>query len=94
VPLSVSEQIEIPDDELEWKFVRSSDRAVRTSTKFRAPCSCASCWRGTRACGAARGRLRRLAGQRLVDDGSILIAAAASVARERTAARRSNGSPS
>ena len=76
MPLSVSEQIEIPDDELEWKFVRSSGPGGQNVNKVSSAVQLRFLLaRNTSLPGAARGRLRRLAGQRLVDDGSILIAA-------------------
>jgi ribosome-associated protein len=76
VPLIVSEQIEIPDDELEWKFVRSSGPGGQNVNKVSSAVQLRFLLpRNTSLPGAVRGRLRRLAGQKLVDDGSILIAA-------------------
>jgi ribosome-associated protein len=76
VPLVVSERIAIPDEELEWKFIRSSGPggqnvnkvASAVQLRFLLP-------QNTSLPAAARSRLRRLAGQRLVDDGTILLSA-------------------
>jgi ribosome-associated protein len=76
VPLAVSEQITIPDEELEWKFIRSSGPggqnvnkvASAVQLRFLLP-------QNTSLPAAVRSRLQRLAGQRLVDDGTILLTA-------------------
>ena len=76
MPLIVSEQIGIPDEELEWKFVRSSGPGGQNVNKVSSAVQLRFLLpRNTSLPGAVRGRLRRLAGQKLVDDGSILIAA-------------------
>ena len=74
--LVVSEHIAIPDEELEWKFIRSSGPggqnvnkvASAVQLRFLLP-------QNTSLPAAVRSRLQRLAGQRLIDDGTILIAA-------------------
>ena len=76
MPLVISEQIAIPDEELEWKFIRSSGPggqnvnkvASAVQLRFLLPLN-------TSLPAAAQHRLRRLAGQKLVDDGSILFSA-------------------
>jgi ribosome-associated protein len=76
VPLVVSEHLAIPDEELEWKFIRSSGPggqnvnkvASAVQLRFLLP-------QNTSLPAAVRLRLQRLAGQRLVDDGSILLSA-------------------
>lgn len=76
MPLDISEQITIPDEELEWKFIRSSGPggqnvnkvASAVQLRFLLP-------RNTSISASAKHRLRRMAGQRLVDDGTILISA-------------------
>jgi ribosome-associated protein len=76
VPLVVSEHIAIPDEELEWKFIRSSGPggqnvnkvASAVQLRFLLP-------RNATLSAAVRSRLRRLAGRRLVDDGTILLTA-------------------
>ncbi len=74
--LDISTEVSIPDDELEWKFIRSSGPggqnvnkvASAVQLRFLLP-------RNTSISGPAKFRLRRMAGQRLVDDGTILITA-------------------
>ena len=76
MPLEISEQVAIPDEELEWKFIRSSGPggqnvnkvASAVQLRFLLP-------RNTSISAPAKHRLRRMAGQRLVDDGTILISA-------------------
>jgi ribosome-associated protein len=76
VPLIVSEHIAIPEEELEWKFIRSSGPggqnvnkvASAVQLRFLLP-------QNTSLPAAVRSRLQRLAGQRLVDDGTILLTA-------------------
>ena len=74
--LGVSEHIAIPDEELEWKFIRSSGPggqnvnkvASAVQLRFLLP-------QNTSLPAAVRSRLQRLAGQRLIDDGTILLSA-------------------
>ena len=76
MPLIVSEHIAIPEEELEWKFIRSSGPggqnvnkvASAVQLRFLLP-------QNTSLPAAVRSRLQRLAGQRLVDDGTILLTA-------------------
>ena len=76
MPLEISAHVTIPDDELEWKFIRSSGPggqnvnkvASAVQLRFLLP-------RNTSISAPAKHRLRRMAGQRLVDDGTILISA-------------------
>jgi ribosome-associated protein len=76
VPLTVSERIVIPDEELEWKFIRSSGPggqnvnkvASAVQLRFLLPLN-------TSLSPAVKHRLRGLAGQKLADDGSILFTA-------------------
>jgi ribosome-associated protein len=84
VPLIVSEQIEIPDEELEWKFVRSSGPGGQNVNKVSSAAQLRFLLaRNTSLPGTVRGRLRRLAGQKLADDGSILIAARSERSQEQ-----------
>jgi ribosome-associated protein len=84
VPLIVSGQIEIPDEELEWKFVRSSGPGGQNVNKVSSAVQLRFLLpRNTSLPGAVRGRLRRLAGRKLVDDGSILIAARSERSQEQ-----------
>ena len=76
MPLVVSEHMAIPDEELEWKFIRSSGPggqnvnkvASAVQLRFLLP-------QNTSLPAAVRSRLQRLAGQRLIDDGTILLTA-------------------
>jgi ribosome-associated protein len=84
VPLIVSEQIEIPDEELEWKFVRSSGPGGQNVNKVSSAVQLRFLLpRNTSLPGAVRARLRRLAGRKLVEDGSILIAARSERSQEQ-----------
>ena len=84
MPLIVSEQIEIPDEELEWKFVRSSGPGGQNVNKVSSAVQLRFLLpRNTSLPGAVRWRLRRLAGRKLVDDGSILIAARSERSQEQ-----------
>jgi ribosome-associated protein len=76
MPIDIAPGVVIADDELEWKFIRASGPGGQNVNKvssavqmrFNLPVN-------TSIPVAARNRLRRLAGQRLLDDGTILIAA-------------------
>lgn len=84
MPLIVSEHLAIPDEELEWKFIRSSGPggqnvnkvASAVQLRFLLP-------QNTSLPAAVRSRLQRLAGQRLVDDGSILLSARSERSQEQ-----------
>jgi ribosome-associated protein len=82
--LVVTPDVSIPDEEFEWKFIRSSGPggqnvnkvASAVQLRFLLP-------RNVSLPTSARNRLRRLAGQRLVDDGSILISARSERSQEQ-----------
>ena len=84
MPLTVTPSIVIPDEELEWKFIRSSGPGGQNVNKvssavqlrFLLPLN-------SNLSAAVRNRLRRLAGQKLIDDGSILIQARSERSQER-----------
>ena len=72
--LIITPDIVIPDEELEWKFIRSSGPGGQNVNKV----SSAAQLRFLLPLNASlpvtvRNRLRRLAGQKLIDDGSILF---------------------
>lgn len=74
MPLIITPNIIIPDEELEWKFIRSSGPGGQNVNKV----SSAAQLRFLLPHNASlpvpvRNRLRRLAGQKLIDDGSILF---------------------
>jgi ribosome-associated protein len=82
--LVVTPDVSIPDEEFEWKFIRSSGPggqnvnkvASAVQLRFLLPLN-------TSLPVAARNRLRRLAGQKLIDDGSILISARSERSQEQ-----------
>jgi ribosome-associated protein len=75
-PLIITPQIAIPDEELEWKFIRSSGPGGQNVNKVASAVQLRFLLPGNTSLPvAARNRLRRLAGQRLIDDGSILFRA-------------------
>ena len=84
MPLVISPHIAIADDEFEWKFIRSSGPggqnvnkvASAVQLRFLLPVN-------TSLPVSVRNRLRRLAGQRLNDDGSILISARSARSQEQ-----------
>jgi ribosome-associated protein len=76
VSLEISEHVAIPDEELEWKFIRSSGPGGQNVNKVSSAVQLRFLLpRNTSIAAPAKNRLRRMAGQRLVDDGSILITA-------------------
>ena len=82
--LVVTPEVSIPDEEFEWKFIRSSGPggqnvnkvASAVQLRFLLP-------RNVSLPVAARNRLRRMAGQKLIDDGSILISARSERSQEQ-----------
>ena len=82
--LVITPDVSIPDEKFEWKFIRSSGPggqnvnkvASAVQLRFLLP-------RNVSLPVAARNRLRRLAGQRLIDDGSILISARSERSQEQ-----------
>ena len=84
MPLAITSDLAIPDEELEWKFIRSSGPggqnvnkvASAVQLRFLLP-------QNTSLPVAARNRLRRLAGQRINDDGTILISARSERSQEQ-----------
>ena len=82
--LVVTPEVSIPDEEFEWKFIRSSGPggqnvnkvASAVQLRFLLP-------RNVSLPVAARNRLCRLAGQRLLDDGSILLSARSERSQEQ-----------
>ena len=84
MPLIITPDIVIPDEELEWKFIRSSGPggqnvnkvASAVQLRFLLP-------QNTSLPVAVRSRLQRLAGQRLIDDGTNLLTARAERSQEQ-----------
>jgi len=84
VAVEITPHIVIPDEELEWKFIRASGPGGQNVNKvssavqlrFLLPLN-------SSLPVAARNRLRTLAGQKLNDDGTILIAARSERSQEQ-----------
>ena len=84
MPLVISPDIVIPDEEFEWKFIRASGPGGQNVNKvssavqlrFLLPLN-------TSLPVAARNRLRRLAGRQINDDGTILINARTTRSQEQ-----------
>ncbi|HEY5264595.1 MAG TPA: alternative ribosome rescue aminoacyl-tRNA hydrolase ArfB [Steroidobacteraceae bacterium] len=84
MPLIITPDIVIPDEELEWKFVRSGGPGGQNVNKV----SSAAQLRFLLPQNASlpvsvRNRLRLLAGQKLIDDGSILFKASSERSQEQ-----------
>jgi ribosome-associated protein len=84
MPLVITPDIVIPDEEFEWKFIRSSGPGGQNVNKV----SSAAQLRFLLPLNvslpvSARNRLRRLAGQKLIDDGSILFKASSERSQEQ-----------
>jgi ribosome-associated protein len=74
MPLFIAPHIVIPDEELEWKFIRSGGPGGQNVNKVSSAAQLRFLLpRNTTLPVPARNRLRLLAGQKLVDDGSILF---------------------
>ncbi len=84
MPLVVTPSVVVTDDELEWKFIRASGPGGQNVNKvssavqlrFNLPFN-------SSIPVAARNRLRRLAGQKLLDDGTILFSARSERSQEQ-----------
>ena len=76
MPLIIAPGIVIPDEELEWKFIRSSGPGGQNVNKVASAAQLRFLLpQNISLPVAARNRLRRLAGQKIVDDGTILFKA-------------------
>jgi ribosome-associated protein len=74
MPLIIAPGIVIPDEEFEWKFIRSSGPGGQNVNKVASAAQLRFLLpQNTSLPVAARNRLRRLAGQKIVDDGTILF---------------------
>ena len=74
MPLIIAPGIVIPDEELEWKFIRSSGPGGQNVNKVASAAQLRFLLPQNASLPvAARNRLRHLAGQKIVDDGTILF---------------------
>jgi ribosome-associated protein len=74
MPLIIAPDIVISDEELEWKFIRSSGPGGQNVNKVASAAQLRFLLpQNVSLPVAARNRLRRLAGQKIVDDGTILF---------------------
>jgi ribosome-associated protein len=84
VALFIAPQITIGDEELEWKFIRSSGPGGQNVNKVSSAVQLRFLLgQNHNLPPAVRQRLRRLAGQRFIDDGSILIASRSERSQEQ-----------
>jgi ribosome-associated protein len=87
VSLVVSEHIAIPDEELEWKFIRSSGPGGQNVNKVASAVQMRFDLGNTQALDAAvKQRIRARAGHRLNEDGTLLFVARAHRSQERNRA--------
>jgi ribosome-associated protein len=72
--LIISPGLVIPDEDLEWKFIRSSGPGGQNVNKVASAAQLRILLpQNVSLPAAVKNRLRRLAGQKLIDDGSILF---------------------
>ena len=82
--VEITAHIAIPDEELEWKFIRASGPGGQNVNKVSSAVQLRFLLpRNTSLPAAARQRLRALAGQKLNDDGSILLTARSERSQEQ-----------
>jgi ribosome-associated protein len=90
VPLEITPAILIPDDELEWKFIRASGPGGQNVNKVSSAVQLRFLLpHNTSLPVSVRNRLRAIAGQKLNDDGTILFAARSERSQEQN--RRAAG---
>ena len=76
MPLIITPDIVIPDEELEWKFIRSGGPGGQNVNKVSSAAQLRFLLpQNSSLPVSVRNRLRRLAGQKLIDDGTILFKA-------------------
>jgi ribosome-associated protein len=84
VPIEITPRVVIPDEELEWKFIRASGPGGQNVNKVSSAVQLRFLLpRNISLPVAARNRLRVLAGQKLIDDGSILFSARSERSQEQ-----------
>jgi ribosome-associated protein len=84
MPLFITPDIAIPDEEFEWKFIRASGPGGQNVNKVSSAVQLRFLLpQNSSLPVAARNRLRRLAGQKINDDGTILISARSERSQEQ-----------
>jgi ribosome-associated protein len=84
MPLVINSELGIPDEDFEWKFIRASGPGGQNVNKVSSAVQLRFLLpQNSSLPGAAKQRLRRLAGQKLNDDGSILIFARSERSQEQ-----------
>jgi ribosome-associated protein len=84
VPLEITPHIVIGDDELEWKFIRASGPGGQNVNKVSSAVQLRFLLpQNTSLPVAVRNRLRAIAGHRINDDGTLLIAARSERSQEQ-----------
>jgi ribosome-associated protein len=84
MPLVISPQVSIPDEEFEWKFIRSSGPGGQNVNKVSSAVQLRFLLpQNTSLPVAVRNRLRAIAGHRINDDGTLLIAARSERSQEQ-----------
>jgi ribosome-associated protein len=84
VPIEITPQVVIPDEELEWKFIRASGPGGQNVNKVSSAVQLRFLLpRNISLPVGVRNRLRALAGQKLIDDGTILFSARSERSQEQ-----------
>jgi ribosome-associated protein len=84
MPIVIAPDLVIPDDELEWRFVRSSGPGGQNVNKVSSAAQLKFLLaRSTRLSPGAKARLARLAGRRLTEDGDLLLKAMSERSQEQ-----------
>ncbi|HEX4243598.1 MAG TPA: alternative ribosome rescue aminoacyl-tRNA hydrolase ArfB [Steroidobacteraceae bacterium] len=84
MPIVIAPDLVIPDDELEWRFVRSSGPGGQNVNKVSSAAQLKFLLaRSTRLAPGVKARLARLAGRRLTEDGDLLLKAMSERSQEQ-----------
>jgi ribosome-associated protein len=84
MPLVINSDLGIPDEDFEWKFIRASGPGGQNVNKVSSAVQLRFLLpQNSSLPAAAKQRLRRLSGQKLNDDGSILIFARSERSQEQ-----------
>jgi ribosome-associated protein len=84
MPMNIAQGFVVPEEDLEWKFMRASGPGGQNVNKVSSAVQLRFLLaRNTTLPAPVKNRLRRLAGQRLNEDGSILIVARSERSQEQ-----------